>query len=196
MALSISLTLGGPGDERIYPQKKTLAGIQVYRTAFKQQVATVRGVLQDHYANKVLVMINNVPSWHAVTGEGNLDRVSIHDVERIEVLRGPASVTYGSQAYVGAINLIFSAAKQCVRRRRAAAPAIRTDFALSRLPRAKRGLQFARQFLHRSDADHRSRWQTTLRSGFPESGRANSGALPLPAMLWRKLPRSLSSKQR
>jgi outer membrane receptor for ferrienterochelin and colicin len=86
---------------------QTLAGIQVYRTAFKQQIATVRGVLQDHYANKVLVMINNVPSWHAVTGEGNLDRVSIHDVERIEVLRGPASVIYGSQAYVGAINIIL-----------------------------------------------------------------------------------------
>jgi outer membrane receptor for ferrienterochelin and colicin len=86
---------------------QTLAGIQVYRTAFKQQLATVRGVLQDHYANKVLVMINNVPSWHAVTGEGNLDRVSIHDVERIEVLRGPASVIYGSQAYVGAINIVL-----------------------------------------------------------------------------------------
>ncbi|MBE9561939.1 MAG: TonB-dependent receptor plug domain-containing protein, partial [Proteobacteria bacterium] len=86
---------------------ETLSGIQVYRTAFKQQVATVRGVLQDHYANKVLVMINNIPSWHAITGEGNLDRLSIHDVERIEVLRGPASVTYGSQAYVGAINIVL-----------------------------------------------------------------------------------------
>ena len=60
---------------------QTLAGIQVYRTAFKQQIPTVRGLLQDHYANKVLVMINNIPSWHAVTGEGNLDRVSIHDIE-------------------------------------------------------------------------------------------------------------------
>ncbi|MDM8564318.1 TonB-dependent receptor [Candidatus Halobeggiatoa sp. HSG11] len=86
---------------------ETLSGIQVYRTAFKQQVATVRGVLQDHYANKVLVMINNIPSWHAITGEGNLDRLSIHDVERIEVLRGPASVIYGSQAYSGAINIIL-----------------------------------------------------------------------------------------
>ncbi|RKZ42716.1 MAG: hypothetical protein DRQ41_06650 [Gammaproteobacteria bacterium] len=86
---------------------ETLAGVQVYRTAFKQQVTTVRGVLQDHYANKVLVMINNVPSWHAITGESNLDRVSIHDVERIEVLRGAASVIYGSQAYVGAINIIL-----------------------------------------------------------------------------------------
>ncbi|HHB93349.1 MAG TPA: TonB-dependent receptor [Thioploca sp.] len=86
---------------------ETLAGIQVYRTAFKQQVTTIRGVLQDHYANKVLVMINNIPSWHAITGEGNLDRLSIHDVERIEVLRGPASVIYGSQAYSGAVNIIL-----------------------------------------------------------------------------------------
>ncbi|MDM8569713.1 TonB-dependent receptor, partial [Thiotrichales bacterium HSG1] len=58
-------------------------------------------------ANKVLVMINNIPSWHAITGEGNLDRLDIHDVERIEVLRGPASVIYGSQAYVGAINIVL-----------------------------------------------------------------------------------------
>ncbi len=86
---------------------ETLSGVQVYRTAFKQQVTTIRGVLQDHYANKVLIMINNIPSWHAITGEGNLDRLSIHDVERIEVLRGPASVIYGSQAYVGAINIIL-----------------------------------------------------------------------------------------
>jgi outer membrane cobalamin receptor len=85
----------------------TLAGIQVYRTAFKHQVSTVRGVLQDHYANKVLIMINGVASWHSVTGEGNLDRLSIHDVERIEVLRGPASVIYGTQAYTGAINIVL-----------------------------------------------------------------------------------------
>jgi outer membrane cobalamin receptor len=86
---------------------ETLAGIQVYRTTFKQQIPTVRGVLQDHYANKVLVMINGVPSWHAITGESNLDRISIHDVEHIEVLKGPASVIFGSQAYTGAINIVL-----------------------------------------------------------------------------------------
>ena len=86
---------------------QTLAGMQVYRTYVKQRLPTARGVLQDHYANKVLIMLNNVPSWHAVTGESNLDRVSIHDVERIEVLRGPASVIYGTQAYTGAINIVL-----------------------------------------------------------------------------------------
>lgn len=86
---------------------ETLAGVQVYRTAFKHQVSTVRGVLQDHYANKVLILINGVASWHSITGEGNLERLSIHDVERIEVLRGPASVIYGTQAYTGAINIVL-----------------------------------------------------------------------------------------
>ncbi|WP_069471268.1 TonB-dependent receptor plug domain-containing protein [Candidatus Marithrix sp. Canyon 246] len=86
---------------------QTIAGFQMYRTYFKQRIPTSRGILQDNYANKVLVMINGVPSWHGVTGEGNLDRVSIYDVERIEVLKGPASVIYGSQAYTGAINIIL-----------------------------------------------------------------------------------------
>ncbi|PJA11690.1 MAG: hypothetical protein COX65_09870, partial [Elusimicrobia bacterium CG_4_10_14_0_2_um_filter_56_8] len=49
----------------------------------------------------------NVPAWHAVTGEGDLDRVDIDSVERIEVLRGPASVLYGSNALNGVINIIL-----------------------------------------------------------------------------------------
>jgi len=89
-----------------------MVGIQVYRTYFKQQITTSRGVLQDQYANKVLVMINGIPSWQAVTGEGHLDRVNIHDVEHIEILRGPASVVYGSQAYTGAINIVLRKPRQ------------------------------------------------------------------------------------
>lgn len=90
---------------------ETLAGVGMSRSYLKAGVTTIRGVLQDNYANKVLVMINNVPTWNAVTGEGELDRVNINDVERIEVLRGPASVIYGSQAYSGAINLVLREAR-------------------------------------------------------------------------------------
>ena len=85
----------------------TLAGVAVMRTYLKRNLPTIRGVLQDLYADKVLVLIDGVPSWHAVTGEGNLDRIDIHDVERIEVLKGPASVVYGTNAYSGAINLVL-----------------------------------------------------------------------------------------
>jgi len=86
---------------------RTVAGFDVSRTYLKQNLPTARGLLQPHYANKVLVMINNVPTWHAVTGEGNIDRVDIHDVKRIEILKGPASVKYGTNAYSGAINIVL-----------------------------------------------------------------------------------------
>lgn len=86
---------------------QSVAGVMVWRTYIMQNMPTFRGALQEHYANKVLVMIDNVPAWHAVTGEGDLDRVGIESVERIEILRGPASVLYGSNALTGVINIVL-----------------------------------------------------------------------------------------
>ncbi|MBI4351966.1 MAG: TonB-dependent receptor [Elusimicrobia bacterium] len=86
---------------------ETLPGMMVLRTYLLHNLPTIRGALQEHYADKVLVMINNVPMWNAVTGEGDLDRVGIDAVERIEVLLGPASVLYGSNALTGAINIVL-----------------------------------------------------------------------------------------
>ncbi|MDD5301713.1 MAG: TonB-dependent receptor [Elusimicrobia bacterium] len=86
---------------------QTVAGVMVWRTFSLQHIPTFRGALQENYADKVLVMINNVPAWNAVTGEGDIDRVGIDSVERIEVLRGPASVIYGSNALNGAINIVL-----------------------------------------------------------------------------------------
>jgi len=82
-------------------------GMMVMRTYFMDVVPTARGILQEHFTNKVLIMINNIPAWNPVTGEGNVDRVGINDVERIEVLKGPASVLYGSNAFTGAINIVL-----------------------------------------------------------------------------------------
>ncbi|MCU0304085.1 MAG: TonB-dependent receptor [Thermoanaerobaculales bacterium] len=87
-----------------------VAGMSVVRTYLKRDLPTARGVLQDSYANKVLVLIDGVPTWHGVTGEGALARIDIHDVERIEVLKGPASVLYGTNAYSGAINIVLRSA--------------------------------------------------------------------------------------
>lgn len=86
---------------------QAVPGMMVLRTYLLHNLPTIRGALQEHYANKVLVMINNVPMWNAVTGEGDLDRVGIDAVERIEVLLGPASVLYGSNALTGAINIVL-----------------------------------------------------------------------------------------
>lgn len=86
---------------------KTIAGVDVMRTYLKRNIPTIRGITQEHYANKVLLMINNIPTWSAVTGEANIDRINLQDVERIEVLKGPGSVLYGTNAYSGAINIVL-----------------------------------------------------------------------------------------
>lgn len=87
-------------------------GLDVKRTYIKRNVDTARGVLQDQYANKVLVLINGVATWHASTGEAAFYRIPIEDVERIEVLRGPASVLYGTNAYSAAINIVLRRPEQ------------------------------------------------------------------------------------
>ena len=86
---------------------RVLAGVDVGRTHFKRNVATSRGILQEHYSNKVLVLMNGVPAWNAVSGEASLERIDVRDVERVEVLKGPASVLYGTNAYAGAVNVIL-----------------------------------------------------------------------------------------
>ena len=88
-----------------------IPGMDVMRTYLKRDVPTARGILQDHYANKVLVLLNGIPSWNAVTGEASIAHVSINDVERIEVLKGPASVLYGTNAYAGAINIVLKSSR-------------------------------------------------------------------------------------
>lgn len=86
---------------------RLVAGFSVTRTYLMNDLPTSRGILQDHYANKVLFMIDGTPCWLASTGEANINRVSIHDVERIEILKGPASVLYGTNAYSGAVNVVL-----------------------------------------------------------------------------------------
>ncbi|SMF81579.1 TonB-dependent receptor plug domain-containing protein [Pseudobacteriovorax antillogorgiicola] len=84
-----------------------LSGVDVTRTFLSRNLPTIRGLLQDHFNNKILILINGVPSWNSVTGGGILERIHPKDLSRIEVLKGPASVLYGSNAYVGAINFVL-----------------------------------------------------------------------------------------
>lgn len=61
------------------------------------------------YGNRVLVLLDGQPMndnyiWSSYVGTDG--RVDIEDIERIEVVRGPGSVLYGSSAFFGVINLV------------------------------------------------------------------------------------------
>ena len=90
---------------------RTVVGFDIYQTNNDDNVATARGILQNYYANKILVMIENIPTYQPIYGNTNLDRLDINDIERIEVLKGPASVLYGSNAFLGVVNIILRKGK-------------------------------------------------------------------------------------
>ena len=62
---------------------------------------------------QVLVLIDGVPMSDPQTGHFDLDlAVPLDQVERIEILRGPASALYGTDAMGGAVNIVTKAAAQ------------------------------------------------------------------------------------
>ncbi len=61
------------------------------------------------YGNRVLVLLDGHPtndSWINSSYIGYDARVDLDDVERIEVVRGPGSVLYGTGAFSGVINVV------------------------------------------------------------------------------------------
>ncbi|MFA5850526.1 MAG: TonB-dependent receptor [Bacteroidales bacterium] len=66
-------------------------------------VVNIRGVGQS---NKVLMMLDGQPQWAGIFGHSLPDTYVASDVERVEVIRGPGSLLYGSNAMGGVINII------------------------------------------------------------------------------------------
>lgn len=71
-----------------------------------QTSLNLRGAATDgqgrDYRGQVLVLLNGRRA-----GTANLSKLSLTDVQRIEIVRGPASVAYGSQNMGGIINVIL-----------------------------------------------------------------------------------------
>jgi vitamin B12 transporter len=56
--------------------------------------------------NQVLMMIDGVKVKSPTTGSLDLAGIAIDDIERIEIIKGPQSTLYGSEAMAGVINII------------------------------------------------------------------------------------------
>lgn len=63
----------------------------------------IRGVGQS---NKVLMLFDGQPQWAGVFGHSLPDTYVASDVDRVEVIRGPGSLLYGSNAMGGVVNII------------------------------------------------------------------------------------------
>jgi outer membrane receptor for ferrienterochelin and colicins len=69
------------------------------------QLFALRGSYKDFSAD-VLFLVNGHPIFSAVQGMFDVNYIPIEAVERIEVIRGPVSVIYGTNAMSGVINIV------------------------------------------------------------------------------------------
>lgn len=69
----------------------------------------IRGVGQG---NKVLFLIDGQPQWAGVFGHSVADTYGVSGVAAVEVVKGPSSLLYGSNAMGGSVNIITQRAKK------------------------------------------------------------------------------------
>lgn len=72
-------------------------------------VISIRGDLNTTYSNHVLILLNGRPTRESMYGGLDFSiflAFPLSSIERIEVIRGPGSVLYGTNAYAGVLNII------------------------------------------------------------------------------------------
>jgi outer membrane receptor protein involved in Fe transport len=82
-------------------------GVAVYRSAPDNHVVALRGT-GGLSGNNIILLIDGIPINSPLDGTVNWDLIPLHveDIERIEVVRGPVSPTYGANAYTGVVNIV------------------------------------------------------------------------------------------
>jgi outer membrane receptor for ferrienterochelin and colicins len=68
----------------------------------------------------IKILVNGVPMVGRIDGKIDLSQINMNNVERIEIVKGPLSVLYGSDALGGVINLDYQKSKkhlECFRER-------------------------------------------------------------------------------
>ena len=84
---------------------RRLPGLQEIASPPAQTSIAIRGLDQS----RVLVLVDGEPVAGAMTENRDIGRLSTMAAERIEVVKGPSSVEYGSEALGGVINLVTAA---------------------------------------------------------------------------------------
>ncbi len=86
---------------------RRVAGVEVTSVSPNHAEVSIRG-LNRRTSNKVLLLLDGRSLRQDFLGSAwyNFLPISIEDIERIEIIRGPASALYGADAFSGIINII------------------------------------------------------------------------------------------
>ena len=98
----------GFGANNLLDILNRVTSLQVIGSHFYSRSISIRGQMISHSNNDVLFLINGRPhrtSWNGGTPERLLLAFPIETIERIEIIRGPGSVLYGTGAVSGVVNI-------------------------------------------------------------------------------------------
>ena len=102
-----------PGEEIEERGSVRLSDLLREETAFQFDYSHGTGVqIQGLDPEYTLLLVDGEPMIGRTAGTLDLDRVSVSNVERVEVVRGPSSSLYGSDALAGVINIITGEPQQ------------------------------------------------------------------------------------
>jgi outer membrane receptor for ferrienterochelin and colicins len=68
--------------------------------------------MQGLDSDYILILLDGEPMIGRTAGTFDLNRISISNIERIEILKGPSSAIYGSEAMAGVVNIITKSGGQ------------------------------------------------------------------------------------
>ncbi len=92
-----------------------VAGVFITDTRLTQQVG-IRGLqIPGGFNSRILVLVDGATlneAWGAFAGVGYDGLVSIDDIARIEVIRGPVGAVYGTNAFFAIINIVTRGAAE------------------------------------------------------------------------------------
>ena len=95
--------LASAGSETLTELLQTYGGVEIVANGGPGQVSGV--FLRGTNSNHVLVLIDGVRVNSATTGSTAFENIPVSQIQRIEILHGPASSLYGSDALGGVIQI-------------------------------------------------------------------------------------------
>lgn len=82
---------------------------------YRQNVVSIRGITTTHHNKHTLLLLNGRPLRESAEGGADfpfLLAFPLEAIDKIEIIRGPGSVLYGSNAYSGVVNVVTKKPKE------------------------------------------------------------------------------------
>ncbi len=83
----------------------SVPGVFVARNPFGFPSASIR-TIPSLYNNRTLFMLDGVPMWGVLAGRTPFQGIPLNSIERIEIIRFPAALFYGTNATNGIVNVV------------------------------------------------------------------------------------------